>query len=75
VGDFKNAGQEWQKKKTPIKVRVHDFVDPVLGKAAPYGVYDLTANQGWVSVGIDRDTAEFAKLPGSSLKVSDPRPS
>lgn len=75
VGDFKNAGQEWQKKKTPIKVRVHDFVDPVLGKAAPYGVYDLTANQGWVSVGIDRDTAEFAKLPGSSLKVSDSRPS
>jgi len=60
VGDFKNAGQEWQKKKTPIKVRVHDFVDPVLGKAAPYGVYDLAANQGWVSVGIDHDTAEFA---------------
>jgi hypothetical protein len=60
VGDFKNAGQEWQKKKTPITVRVHDFVDPVLGKAAPYGVYDLAANQGWVSVGIDHDTAEFA---------------
>ena len=60
VGDFKNAGQEWQKKKTPIKVRVHDFVDPVLGKAAPYGVYDLAAHQGWVSVGIDHDTAEFA---------------
>ena len=60
VGDFNNAGQEWQKKKTPIKVRVHDFVDPALGKAAPYGVYDLAANQGWVSVGIDHDTAEFA---------------
>jgi len=60
VGDFKNAGPEWQKKKTPIKVRVHDFVDPELGKAAPYGVYDLAANQGWVSVGIDHDTAEFA---------------
>ena len=60
VGDFKNPGQEWQKKKTPIKVRVHDFVDPVLGTAAPYGVYDLAANQGWVSVGIDHDTAEFA---------------
>ena len=60
VGDFKNAGQEWQKKKTPIPVRVHDFVDPVLGKAAPYGVYDVAANQGWVSVGIDHDTAEFA---------------
>ena len=60
VGDFKNAGQEWQKKKTPVEVRVHDFKDPVLGKAAPYGVYDLAANQGWVSVGIDHDTAEFA---------------
>jgi hypothetical protein len=60
VGDFKNAGREWQKKKTPVEVRVHDFVDPVLGKAAPYGVYDLAANQGWVSVGIDHDTAEFA---------------
>ena len=60
VGDFKNAGQEWQKKRSPVKVRVHDFVDPQLGKAAPYGVYDLTANQGWVSVGMDHDTAEFA---------------
>lgn len=60
VGDFKNAGQEWQKKRSPVKVRVHDFVDPALGKAAPYGVYDLAANQGWVSVGIDHDTAEFA---------------
>jgi Rhodopirellula transposase DDE domain len=60
VGDFKNAGQERQKKKTPVTVRVHDFVDPALGKAAPYGVYDLAANQGWVSVGIDHDTAEFA---------------
>ena len=60
VGDFKNAGQEWRKKKTPVEVRVHDFVDPVLGKAAPYGVYDVAANQGWVSVGIDHDTAEFA---------------
>ena len=60
VGDFKNAGQEWQKKKTPVEVRVPDFKDPVLGKAAPYGVYDLAANQGWVSVGIDHDTAEFA---------------
>lgn len=60
VGDFKNAGQEWQKAKTPVRVRVHDFIDPELGKAAPYGVYDLAANQGWVSVGIDHDTAEFA---------------
>jgi hypothetical protein len=60
VGDFKNAGQEWRKKRDPVKVRVHDFADPVLGKAAPYGVYDLAANQGWISVGIDHDTAEFA---------------
>ena len=60
VGDFKNAGQEWQKKRSPVEVRVHDFVDPALGKAAPYGVYDLAANQGWVCVGIDLETAEFA---------------
>ena len=60
VGDFKNAGQEWQKKGNPVPVRVHDFVDKELGKAAPYGVYDLAANQGWVSVGIHHDTAEFA---------------
>lgn len=60
VGDFKNAGQEWQPEGEPEEVRVHDFVDPGLGKVAPYGVYDLTANTGWVSVGIDHDTAEFA---------------
>jgi hypothetical protein len=60
VGDFKNAGREWQKKRDPVRVRVHDFADPALGKAAPYGIYDLAANQGWVSVGIDHDTAEFA---------------
>lgn len=60
VGDFKNAGSEWQPKGTPEEVRVHDFIDPELGKVAPYGVYDLTANAGWVNVGIDHDTAEFA---------------
>jgi len=60
VGDFKNAGQEWQPKGNPEEVRVYDFIDKELGKVAPYGVYDLTANQGWVSVGIDHDTAEFA---------------
>lgn len=60
VGDFKNAGQEWQPEGEPEEVRVHDFVDPYLGKVAPYGVYDLTSNTGWVSVGIDHDTAEFA---------------
>jgi transposase len=60
IGDFKNAGKEWQPKGTPEEVRVHDFIDPELGKVAPYGVYDLTANVGWVNVGIDHDTAEFA---------------
>ena len=60
VGDFKNAGQEWHPKGQPPAVRVHDFQDDELGKAIPYGVYDLGANAGWVSVGIDRDTASFA---------------
>jgi len=60
IGDFKNAGREWQPKGQPEEVRVYDFIDSTLGKVAPYGVYDLTANQGWVSVGIDHDTAEFA---------------
>jgi hypothetical protein len=60
VGDFKNGGREWRPKGDPEPVRVHDFIDPELGKVAPYGVYDVAANQGWVSVGIDHDTAEFA---------------
>jgi len=60
IGGFKNAGQEWQPKGMPEKVRVHDFIDPELGKVAPYGVYDLTANSGWVNIGVDHDTAEFA---------------
>jgi hypothetical protein len=60
VGDFKNPGQEWRPEKDPHKVRVHDFLDRKLGKAIPYGVYDLANNQGWVSVGIDHDTAHFA---------------
>jgi transposase len=60
VGDFKNTGREWQKKGEPITVRIHDFVDPDLGKAIPYGVYDIGRNEGWVSVGITHDTAEFA---------------
>src|SRR5881409_3593608 len=60
VGDFKNPGREWQPKGAPDEVRVHDFLDEKLGKAIPYGVYDLTHNQGWVSVGIDHDTARFA---------------
>jgi hypothetical protein len=60
VGDFKNAGREWHPKGRPPAVRVHDFQDDELGKAIPYGVYDLGANTGWVSVGIDHDTPEFA---------------
>jgi len=60
IGDFKNAGREWQPQGAPEEVRVYDFIDPELGKVAPYGVYDLTANTGWVNVGIDHDTAEFA---------------
>ena len=60
IGDFKNAGREWQPAGQPEEARTHDFIDEQLGKVAPYGVYDLTANEDWVSVGIDHDTAEFA---------------
>jgi hypothetical protein len=60
VGDFKNPGQEWRPQDAPQEVRVHDFKDKDLGKAIPHGVYDLTNNQGWVSVGINHDTAHFA---------------
>jgi hypothetical protein len=60
VGDFKNAGREWRPQGEPEEVRVHDFQDKHLGKVIPYGVYDIANNQGWVSVGIDHDTARFA---------------
>jgi hypothetical protein len=60
VGNFKNAGREWRPHGQPQPVRVHDFVHRELGRAIPYGVYDLQANTGWVSVGIDHDTAAFA---------------
>jgi len=60
VGDFRNGGREWRAKGKPLQVRVHDFLDKDKGKAIPYGVYDLTHNEGWVSVGMDHDTAEFA---------------
>jgi len=60
VGEFKNGGEEWQPKGEPVEVNVHDFPDKELGKAIPYGVYDLASNEGWVSVGIDHDTAQFA---------------
>jgi hypothetical protein len=60
VGEFKNPGEEWQPKGKPEEVTVHDFPDKHLGKAIPYGVYDLASNEGWVSVGINHDTAQFA---------------
>jgi len=60
IGDFKNAGREWRPKGEPEDVRVHDFAIPELGRAVPYGVYDIANNVGWVSVGIDHDTAAFA---------------
>jgi transposase len=60
VGDFKNGGRELRPRGTPVPVRVHDFKDPALGKAIPYGIYDLAEDSGWVNVGIDHDTAQFA---------------
>ena len=60
IGDFKQNGKEWHPKGEPVKVRVHDFEDKEFGHAIPYGVYDQTYNQGWVSVGIDHNTAAFA---------------
>ena len=60
VGEFKNAGREWRPKGEPAATRTHDFPGDGVGKAVPYGVYDLTANAGWVSVGTDHDTAAFA---------------
>ena len=60
VGDFKNGGRQWRPQGEPAEVRVHDFMDKNLGKVIPYGVYDLTHNEAWVSVGTDHDTAQFA---------------
>jgi hypothetical protein len=60
VGDFKNAGREWQPAGTPERVLVHDFPDDASGKAIPYGIYDLGRNEAWVNVGIDHDTSAFA---------------
>jgi hypothetical protein len=60
VGRYKNAGQAWRSRGNPERVKVHDFLDPEKGKAIPYGVYDLGRNLGWVSVGVDHDTAAFA---------------
>ena len=60
IGLYKNNGKQWLRKGKPIEVKVYDFVDQELGKAIPYGVYDIGRNEGWVSVGVDHDTAEFA---------------
>lgn len=60
IGNYKNGGKEWAPEGTPQEVKVHDFIDKKLGKAVPYGVYDIAKNKGFVSVGIDKDTAEFA---------------
>ena len=60
VGDFKNGGRQWRPKGDPTLVRTKDFKDEELGKVNPYGVYDIASDEGWVSVGIDADTAEFA---------------
>src|SRR6266511_1716499 len=60
VGNFKNNGREWRPKGTPEAVNIHDFIDPKLSRAVPYGVYDINNNVGWVSVGTDHDTASFA---------------
>ena len=60
IGNFKNNGAEWRKTGNPRKVNTHDFMNKELGKVAPYGVYDLSRNEGWVNVGIDHDTASFA---------------
>ena len=60
VGNYRNNGAEWRPSGDPEQVKVHDFIDPELGKANPYGVYDLASNTGWVSVGTDHDTAAFA---------------
>jgi hypothetical protein len=60
VGQFKNGGRQWRPAGTPAEVDVHDFPDKELGKAIPYGIYDVAANTGWVNVGCDHDTAAFA---------------
>ena len=60
VGDFANGGKDYRPKGSPAPVRTHDFMDKELGKAIPYGVYDVAANAGWVNVGTDHDTAAFA---------------
>ena len=71
VGRYHNKGRQWRPKGQPEQVKVHDFIDPAVGKAIPYGVYDVGADQGWVSVGRDHDTAAFAVHAIAPLVVSD----
>jgi hypothetical protein len=73
VGDFRNPGREYRPQANPEEVRVHDFLIKELGRAVPYGVYDLAANFGWVSVGVDHDTAAPCSLPGASFAVNSIR--
>ncbi|HEY3619103.1 MAG TPA: ISAzo13 family transposase [Candidatus Sulfotelmatobacter sp.] len=60
VGNYKNGGKDYRQQRKPVEVKVHDFIDKELGKAAPYGVYDIGRNEGWVNVGVDHDTSSFA---------------
>src|SRR5437660_5529255 len=73
VGDFRNNGREYRPQGNPEEVRVHDFLIKELGRAVPYGIYDLAANSGWVSVGVDHDTAAPCSLPGASFAVNSIR--
>jgi hypothetical protein len=73
VGDFRNHGREYRPHGNPEEVRVHDFLIKELGRAVPYGIYDLAANSGWVSVGVDHDTAAPCSLPGASFAVNSIR--
>src|SRR6266436_8276805 len=72
-GDFRNNGREYRPQGHPEEVRVHDFLIEELGRAVPYGIYDLAANSGWVSVGVDHDTAVPCSLPGASFAVNSIR--
>src|SRR6266853_1336154 len=72
-GDFRNPGREYRPQGDPEEVRVHDFLIKELGRAVPYGVYDLAANSGWVSVGVDHDTAAPCSLPGAGFAVNSIR--
>ena len=73
IGDFRNNGREYRPQGNPEEVRVHDFLIKELGRAVPYGVYDLAANSGWVSVGVDHDTAAPCSLPGAGFAVNSIR--